>query len=103
MHDANTPAELMQAQNQGSFSSEMGVLGGFAPKNKEELQVWQDMFCEMAGVYAQCLDDNGVPITEISGIAKSTSFWNYWQAALSVSARSVFSQATPRSSRPMWP
>ncbi len=67
MHDINTPAELMQAQNKGSFSTEGGALANLAPKNKEELKTWQDKFCEMAGVYAQCLGDNGVPITEFSG------------------------------------
>ena len=67
MHDTNTPAELMQAQSQGSLSGEMGALGNLAPKSKEELQDWQDLFCEMAGVYIQCLDGEGVPITEFSG------------------------------------
>ena len=67
MHDTKASAELMQAQSTGSGSKEMGALGQLAPKNRQELQNWQDMFCEMAGVYVQCLDGNGVPITELSG------------------------------------
>ena len=43
------------------------AFGGFTQKNKEDLQRWQDMFCEMAGVYAVCLDSEGVPMTEFSG------------------------------------
>ncbi len=67
MQDTTTLPEMMQAQNQGSAPNEGGTLGSIAPKNREEMQAWQDKFCEMAGVYAQCLDENGVPITEFSG------------------------------------
>jgi diguanylate cyclase (GGDEF)-like protein len=66
VYDTTTPAEMIQSPTQG-FAPESGVLGKIAPKNKEEMQSWQDRFCEMAGVYAQCLDENGVPVTEFSG------------------------------------
>ena len=59
----------MQAGTAGLAGSESGALGKFALKNQKEMQSWQDRFCEMAGVYAQCLDENGVPLTEFSGNA----------------------------------
>ncbi len=52
-----------------SGAAENGALDNFAQKNKQELQSWQDSFCEMAGVYAMCLDDKGLPLSEFSGNA----------------------------------
>ncbi len=49
------------------FAGESRAFGGFAQKNKDALQNWQNMFCDMAGVYAICLDRDGVPMTEFSG------------------------------------
>ncbi len=66
MQDKTVTAEIIQ-KNQGSDGKETGALGQFALKNQKEMQSWQDRFCEMAGVYALCLDENGVPLTEFSG------------------------------------
>ncbi len=56
-------------QATGSSLEKSGALGNIALKSKEEMQSWQDRFCEMAGVYSLCLDSEGVPITEFSGNA----------------------------------
>ena len=66
MQDISNASEIMQP-GKGSAVGESGALGHFALKNKQDMQSWQDKFCEMAGVYAQCLDANGVPVTEFSG------------------------------------
>ena len=68
MPDTINNAEKMQ-MTMGSASEQSGALGNIALKNKEEMQSWQDRFCEMAGVYSLCLDAHGVPITEFSGNA----------------------------------
>lgn len=66
MQDFFSASEIMQT-TRGSAAAKSGAQGSFAPKNIEDLQSWQNRFCEMAGVYAQCLDAEGVPITEFSG------------------------------------
>ena len=66
MQDLTNTSEIKQTA-MGSAATESGVLGSFALKNQDEMQSWQDRFCEMAGVYAMCLDANGVPLTEFSG------------------------------------
>ncbi len=57
----------IETTNSGSVSNETGALSSFALKHKQEMQAWQDKFCEMAQVYAMCLDEEGVPITDFSG------------------------------------
>ena len=66
MQDITNTVEKKQPTT-GSASEKSGALGNIALKNKEEMQSWQDRFCEMAGVYSLCLDADGVPITEFSG------------------------------------
>ena len=51
----------------GSEVPETGAPGNFAQKNLKELKDWQDQFCEMAGIYALCLDKEGVPVSDFSG------------------------------------
>ena len=53
--------------NKGSSSSVSGALGSLTLKYAGEMQSWQDKFCEMAGVYAFCLDAAGVPLSNFSG------------------------------------
>ena len=65
MQDLNSSAENSKPVTGGTAQS--GALGSLALKNKKEMQLWQDQFCDMAGVYAMCLDARGVPCTEMSG------------------------------------
>lgn len=58
--------DTINAANKGS-SSISGALGSFTPKYSDEMQAWQDKFCEMAGIYALCLDPEGVPFSKFSG------------------------------------
>jgi len=51
----------------GSLKDFSGALGDFAQKNAASIQSWQDRFCEMAGIYAFCLDTNEVPVSQFSG------------------------------------
>ena len=67
MQETVTKAELEKATTMGSNSEEKGAFGSFVLKNGKELQSWQDKFCEMAGVYAMCLDADGSPISHFSG------------------------------------
>ena len=67
MQDIITSVELENTTSMSSFNEEKGALGSFALKNAKEVQSWQDMFCEMAGVYALCLDANGDRLSEFSG------------------------------------
>ncbi len=67
MQETITQTELENGMTNGSFIQEKGALGHFAHKNEKEMQSWQDKFCEMAGVYALCLDANGNPISSFSG------------------------------------
>jgi diguanylate cyclase (GGDEF)-like protein len=53
--------------NPGTEAAESGALGKFAQKIKRDMQNWQDRFCNMAGVYAMCLDSTGVPLSDFSG------------------------------------
>ena len=68
MRDITTTADnkLNAAKGAADISR---ASGGFAQKNIDDLQSWQNMFCDMAGVYAICLDSEGVPMTEFSGNA----------------------------------
>ncbi len=68
MRDITTTADnkLNAAKGAADISR---AFGGFAQKNIDDLQSWQNMFCDMAGVYAICLDSEGVPMTEFSGNA----------------------------------
>ncbi|MBO4456615.1 MAG: EAL domain-containing protein [Butyrivibrio sp.] len=59
--------DTMYTANKGSSSSASGAPSGFALKNADEMQSWQDKFCEMAGVYALCLDAQGLPLSRFSG------------------------------------
>ena len=54
--------DTINATNKGSSSSVSGALGSFTLKYADEMQAWQDKFCEMAGVYAFCIDKSGVPL-----------------------------------------
>ena len=67
MQETITQSELENGMTNGSFEQEKGALGHFALKHKKEMQSWQDKFCEMAGVYALCLDANGNPLSSFSG------------------------------------
>ncbi|WP_242840776.1 putative bifunctional diguanylate cyclase/phosphodiesterase [Butyrivibrio proteoclasticus] len=67
MQEKVTGAELEMTTKVGSLGEPKGALGKFAPKHSEQMQSWQDRFCEMAGVYALCLDDVGTPLTQFSG------------------------------------
>ncbi len=67
MQDIFTTLDKTANNIQGSAKAEGRVFGDFALKNKDEVQKWQNRFCEMAQVYGICLDANGVPITEFSG------------------------------------
>ncbi len=67
MQETITKAELEKSTGAGFAADEKGALGNFALKNGEEMQSWQDRFCEMAGVYAMCLDASGNPLSHFSG------------------------------------
>ncbi len=66
MRDITTTADN-NLKTAGGSAGDGRALGGFAQKNKEDLQSWQNKFCNMVGVYAICLDAHGVPVTEFSG------------------------------------
>ena len=52
----------------GGYAGVEGIaLGQFAPGSRDEMQKWQDKFCNMSSVYMMCLDAEGVPYTEFSG------------------------------------
>ena len=67
MQETVTRVELEKATETGSLNEKKGALGNFALKNAEGMQAWQDKFCEMSGVYAMCLDENGSPMSQFSG------------------------------------
>ncbi len=67
MQETITKAELEKLNTMGSFSGEKGALGNFVLKNSEDMQSWQDKFCEMAGIYAMCLDADGTALSNFSG------------------------------------
>lgn len=67
MQETVTRVELEKATEAGSLNEKKGALGNFAHKNAEGMQAWQDKFCEMSGVYAMCLDENGSPMSQFSG------------------------------------
>ena len=67
MQETVTLDELEKTAKTGSSDTEKGVLGNFALKNAREIQSWQDRFCEMAGVYAMCLNEEGTAISRFSG------------------------------------
>jgi len=62
-----TEAEAKNTGEMGSLKDFSGALGDFAQKNAASIQSWQDRFCEMAGIYAFCLDTNEVPVSQFSG------------------------------------
>ncbi|MBR4639964.1 MAG: hypothetical protein IKO79_05300, partial [Butyrivibrio sp.] len=66
MQETLNEMDTINAANKGS-SSISGALGSFTPKYSDEMQAWQDKFCEMAGIYALCLDPEGVPFSKFSG------------------------------------
>ncbi|SEF77783.1 diguanylate cyclase (GGDEF) domain-containing protein [Butyrivibrio sp. Su6] len=67
MQEFINEAEAKNASEMGSLKDFSGALGDFAQKNAASIQSWQDRFCEMAGIYAFCLDTNEVPISNFSG------------------------------------
>ena len=67
MQETFNKVELDKATDLGSFNEARGALGEFALKNAQEMQAWQDKFCEMSGIYAMCLDAKGVALSEFSG------------------------------------
>ena len=69
MQESFSAAEIENTTAGSSFEDEKGALGNFALKNAKEIQSWQDKFCEMAGVYAMCLDASGTPMSSFSGNA----------------------------------
>ena len=69
MQESFSAAEFENTTAGSSFEDEKGALGNFALKNAKEIQSWQDKFCEMAGVYAMCLDASGTPMSSFSGNA----------------------------------
>ena len=69
MQESFSAAEFENTTAGSSFENEKGALGNFALKNAKEIQSWQDKFCEMAGVYAMCLDASGTPMSSFSGNA----------------------------------
>ncbi len=68
LQNTNNPAEKIQTAGRG-YAENSKALGGFAQKYRDDLQKWQNLFCNMAGVYAICLDADGIPLTEFSGNA----------------------------------
>lgn len=67
MQEHITEAEAKNTGEMGSLKDFSGALGDFAQKNAASIQSWQDRFCEMAGIYAFCLDTNEVPVSQFSG------------------------------------
>ena len=67
MQEFINEAEAKNASEMGSLKDFSGALGDFARKNAASIQSWQDRFCEMAGIYAFCLDTNEVPVSNFSG------------------------------------
>ncbi|ADL35169.1 GGDEF/EAL domain-containing protein [Butyrivibrio proteoclasticus B316] len=67
MQETFTKVELENTTEAGSLVEEKGASGNRAPKQLANMQSWQDKFCEMSGVYAMCLDENGAPLSEFSG------------------------------------
>lgn len=67
MTDDITTVEKAFATTKGFGADEGGVLGDFALKNGEDMKLWQDEFCRMAGVYICCMDGEGRPLTDFSG------------------------------------
>ncbi len=67
MQETFTDFEAKNAINKGLTPNDAEALGNFAPKNLARMQSWQDQFCEMAGVYAMCLDPKGNYFSHFSG------------------------------------
>ena len=67
MQEFINEAEAKNTGEMGSLKDFSGALGDFAQKNAASIQSWQDRFCEMAGIYAFCLDTNEVPVSQFSG------------------------------------
>ncbi len=67
MQETFKDLEAKNAKNVGLTTDNAEALGNFAPKNLERMQAWQDQFCEMAGVYAMCLDPKGNYVSHFSG------------------------------------
>ncbi len=67
MQEFINEAEAKNTGEMGSLKDFSGALGDFAQKNAASIQSWQDRFCEMAGIYAFCLDTNEVPVSNFSG------------------------------------
>lgn len=67
MQERVSDLESKNVANEGSLSNFSRALGDFAQKNGKTMQSWQDKFCEMAGIYAMCLDASGIPLSDFSG------------------------------------
>ena len=67
MQEHITETQAKNTGEMGSLKDFSGALGDFAQKNAASIQSWQDRFCEMAGIYAFCLDTNEVPVSQFSG------------------------------------
>lgn len=67
MQEHITETQAKNTNEMGSLNDFSGALGDFAQKNAASIQSWQDRFCEMAGIYAFCLDTNEVPVSQFSG------------------------------------
>ena len=67
MQEFINEAEAKNTGEMGSLKDFSGALSDFAQKNAASIQSWQDRFCEMAGIYAFCLDTNEVPVSQFSG------------------------------------
>ncbi|MBR1641332.1 MAG: EAL domain-containing protein [Butyrivibrio sp.] len=67
MQDITTMVDNLETTNGGQGGNDTRTLSSFAQKHRGDMQAWQDKFCAMAGVYAMCLDEQGIPLTEFSG------------------------------------
>ncbi len=67
MQEYITETVVQKSNTSGSLNDFSGALSDFAQKNSAVIKSWQDKFCEMAGIYAMCLDSNEVPLSSFSG------------------------------------
>lgn len=67
MQEHITEIQAKNTNEMGSLKDFSGTLSDFAQKSSVSIQSWQDKFCEMAGIYAFCLDAKGNQLSSFSG------------------------------------
>ncbi len=67
MQNTISTANSIERIHGGLSYQKGGTPDGRVSRDSSFIKSWQDHFCEMASVYAMCLDANGTPITEFSG------------------------------------